>query len=114
MRENVIEYVTVLDLIRLADDRWLVRAAVARRDGSTIAIEEILVCKGVPNVEAVIDVRADEAYLVLRERQDHDHVLVERALAPETAPLRVVWDASQWDVTRTKPATSTPGPVIPA
>ena len=24
MRENVLEYVTVLDLIRLADDRWLV------------------------------------------------------------------------------------------
>jgi hypothetical protein len=103
-----------LDLIRLAADRWLVRAAVARRDGSTVAIEEVLVCDGVPNIEAVIDLRGDESYLVLRERHDPAHVLVERSIEPETVPLRVVWDASHWDAaraTRVKPAS---GPVIPA
>jgi hypothetical protein len=106
----------VLDLVRLADDRWLVRAAAARRDGSTVAIEEVLVCTGVPNVEVVIDLRGDESFLVLRERHDPAHVLVERSIEPATAPLRVVWDASQWDVTRSKPVgpAPSPGPALPA
>ncbi len=106
----------MLDLIRLANDRWLVRAAAARRDGTTIAIEEILVCEGMPNIEAVIDLRGDESFLVLRERHEPSHVLVERSIEPATAPLRVVWDASQWDVTRSKPMnpTTSPGPALPA
>jgi hypothetical protein len=109
----------VLDLIRLAADRWLVRAAAARRDGTTVALEEILVCDGVPNIEAVIDLRGDQSFLVLRERHDPDHVLAERSIEAEPEPLRVVWDASQWDVTRTKQVatprpSSSPAPVIPA
>jgi hypothetical protein len=109
----------VLDLIRLAADRWLVRAAAARRDGTTVALEEILVCDGVPNIEAVIDLRDDQSFLVLRERHDPDHVIAQRSIEAEPEPLRVVWDASQWDVTRTKQVatprgSSSPGPVIPA
>jgi len=98
----------VLDLIRLAEDRWLVRAATTRADGTPVSIEEVLVCEGMPNVEVVIDVRGDYSFLVLRERHNHEHVLVERAISPEVAPLRVVWDASQWDVARAKPITVTP------
>jgi hypothetical protein len=80
----------VLDLIRLAEDRWLARAATTRPDGTPVSIEEVLVCEGMPNVEVVIDVRGDHTFLVLRERQDPEHVLVERAISPATPPLRVV------------------------
>jgi hypothetical protein len=109
----------VLDLIRLADDRWLVRAAAAREDGTPIALEEILVCEGMPNVEAVIDLRGDHRYLVLRERHDHEHVLAERAIEAVPAPLRVVWDASEWDAARAMPrakprVTTTNAPIAPA
>jgi hypothetical protein len=104
----------VLDLIRLAEDRWLVRAAAARRDGTTVALEEILVCDGMPNVEAVIDLRGDETFLVLRERHDPERVLIERALDAETPPLRVVWDASEWDAARATRLPSSAGPIVPA
>jgi hypothetical protein len=87
---------------------------VARRDGTTVALEEILVCNGVPNIEAVIDLRGDESYLVLRERHNHENVLMERSIEADDAPLRVVWDASRWDATRTKPVSTSPGPIIPA
>jgi hypothetical protein len=115
LRENVLEYATVLDLIRLADDRWLVRAAATRRDGTVVSFEEVLVCEGVPDVELVVDLRGEHAYLVLRERHDPDHVLVERAIDNDPAPaLRVVWDASQWDAARARPVNPAPGPIVPA
>ena len=105
----------MLDLIRLPDDRWLARAATARQDGTPIALEEILVCKGMPNIEAVIDRRDGHAYLVLRERRDPDHVLAERAVEPvATAPLRVVWDASDWDAARATPRAGASAPIVPA
>jgi hypothetical protein len=103
----------VLDLIRLAEDRWLARAATARPDGTPVSIEEVLVCEGMPNVEVVIDVRGDHSFLVLRERHDPEHVLVERPISPETPPLRVVWDASQWDVARAQPISVKPISVKP-
>ena len=57
----------MLDLIRLGEGRWLARA-VTRFDGTTIVLEEILECDGVPHVEAVIDLDAVPAQLVLRHR----------------------------------------------
>jgi hypothetical protein len=104
----------VLDLIRLAEDRWLVRAAATRRDGTTVSLEEVLVCRGMPNIESAIDLRGDETFLVLRERHDTEHVLLERALDAETRPLRVVWDASEWDAARATRLPSSAGPIVPA
>jgi hypothetical protein len=101
----------VLDLIRLAEDRWLARAVATRRDGTTAVLEEVFVCRGVPHVEAVIDLRDDRAYLVLRERHDPDHVLARQSVEPERTPLRVVWDATR-HAAGVRPTPT--GPPVPA
>jgi hypothetical protein len=83
----------VLDLIRLAEDRWLARAFAVCRDGTTAVLEKVLQCRDVPHVEAVVDARDDHTLLVLRERHDPARVLAARAI--ERAPLRLVWDAAR-------------------
>jgi hypothetical protein len=104
----------VLDLVRLAEDRWLARVVVRRRDGSSVILEEILVCRGLPNVEAVIDVREGRSCVVLRARDAPDRVLGARPLDAEPAPLKLIHAAA---VPPERPAPARPrptGPPVPA
>jgi hypothetical protein len=87
---------------------------VRRRDGSSVILEEILVCRGLPNVEAVIDVRDGRSCVVLRERDAPDRVLRARPLDPDPAPLKLIHPA----VAPERPAPAArprpTGPPVPA
>jgi hypothetical protein len=98
----------VLDLVRLAEDRWLARVVVRRRDGSSVVLEEFLVCRGLPNVEAVIDVRDGQNCVVLRERDAPERVLGARPLDPDPTPLKLIRATSSPKSTAT--ATGRPVP----
>jgi hypothetical protein len=69
----------VLDLIRLGEGRWLARA-VTHFDGEMVVLEEVLESDGLPRVEAVLDLDAEPAMLVIRHRDAPSHVLATRQL----------------------------------
>ena len=69
----------MLDLIRLGEGRWLARAAT-RFDGEAVVLEEILQCDTLPRVEAVIDLDAGPATLVIRHRDEPSIVFASRQL----------------------------------
>ena len=80
----------MLDLIRLAEDRWLARAVATRRDGVTVLLEEVLTSRDMPKVEAAMVWRDEARWVVLRDRDDPSVVFAETSLEVPYVRLRLV------------------------
>lgn len=104
----------MLDIVRLAEDRWLARAVTTRRDGVTVVLEEVLVSRDMPKVEAATILRDDRAWLVLRDRDDPDAVIAETSLEVPHVRLRLVRAPSQSTPATPPPSPTPTGPPVPA
>lgn len=100
----------MLDLVRLAEDRWLARAVATRRDGVAVLLEEVLTSREIPKVEAAVTSHDDAAWLVLRDRDDPATVFAEVSLEVPYPRLRLVRSA---DTTTATPRSTPPAPLPP-